>query len=457
MSLITDLLEKGSITPVRPVKSFEAASVDKAFRYMQSGQHIGRIAISLRKSPAESAIGEVSNRPKKIELDESASYLLVGGLGGIGRAVSTWMVENGARHLVYLSRNAGLNPEHDQFMKELGDMGCDVQFLQGSVIDMNDVAKAIKETTPPIKGILQMSMVLQDESFPNMTAEQWNTVTSVKVQGTWNLHNATVSAGLDLDFFVLFSSLSGAVGQPGQTSYASANTFLDAFAQYRRNLGLPACAIGIGPVRDVGVVSRNVGLMRKMESTGYKALTEQEVLDALQIAMTAKHQLSDQNGNSFIDKNSFVVGLESTVPLNSPANRAIWRRDRRMAIYHNTSSGDATDAKGSNANLKMYIANAKAEPSILKTAEASSFFAAEIGKSLFSLLMKPEEDLNTSLSLIDLGMDSLVAIELRSWWKQAFGFDISVLEMRGIGTLEALGQHAAKGLIGVIATEGADA
>ncbi|KAI4255784.1 MAG: hypothetical protein L6R42_006560, partial [Xanthoria sp. 1 TBL-2021] len=101
--------------------------------------------------------------------------------------------------------------------------------------------------------------------------------------------------------------------------------------------------------------------------------------------------------------------------------------------------------------------NAKADSSTLKSAETVAFLAHEIGKKLFSLLMKPEEDLDASLSLVDLGMDSLVGIELCAWWKQVFGFKISVLEMLGKGTLEALGEHAAEGLVLAIHAERGDA
>ena len=453
MHSIIKLVQKGCISPVHPIKSFEAASTDKAFRYMQSGQHIGRIAVSLRSPEGESLITEISDRQADLRLDDSASYLLIGGLGGLGRAVSTWMVERGARHLIYLSRSAGHSLEHESFVNELNSMGCQVQLIPGSVTNANDVTKAVKEATRPLKGILQMSMVLQDASLPLMTLDQWNAATSVKVQGTWNLHSATVSEGLDLDFFVLFSSLSGLVGQPGQANYASANTFLDAFVQYRTNLGLPASAIDIGAVRDVGVVSRSSGLMQKMESGGYKPLNEQEVLDALQISMTASRSQVQDVGSGFVDKNNFVLGLGSTVPLDSPMSRAIWRRDRRMAIYHNRGSGESAEGMATSATIQWYIASAKADPSILRTPEASAFFAVEIGKSLFRLLLKSEEDLNTSLSLIDLGMDSLVAIELRAWWRQVFGFEISMLELRGMGTLEALGQHAADGLLAAMVVE----
>lgn len=442
--------QKRLISPVHPIKVFDAVSPYNAFKYMQPGQHIGRICMSIRGSSESTKLdAAIPDRPNAMKLSDLASYLLIGGLGGLGRAISKWMIEHGARHLIYLSRNAGSGVDDKLFVNELDSMGCQVQLVQGSVTNPEDVARAVEGATRPLKGVLQLSMVLRDENFSKMTLDQWNAANLPKVHGTWNIHNATVSAGLDLDFFVLFSSLSGIIGQPGQANYASGNTFLDAFVQYRTNLGLPASAIDIGAIADVGYISQNRELMQKMAATGFKALKEQELLDALLVAMTrTKMGKTESNNQSsrFVDRNNFVLGLGSTVPLNSPTNRAIWRRDRRMAIYHNTA-GDNFDTATSSASLKSYIASAKVDNSILKTADATAFFANEIGKRLFALLLKSEEGLNISLSLADLGMDSLVGIELRSWWKQAFGFDISVLEMLGMGTLEALGQHAAERLM----------
>ena len=448
--------QEGRISSIRPVEVFDASSPYNAFKYMQPGQHIGRICMSIRDSPETTNFdATILDGPRTLKLLGSVSYLLVGGLGGLGRAVSTWMVEHGARNLIYLSRNAGSVPDDVTFVHELNSMGCQVQLVQGSVTKLEDVSRAIACATYPLKGILQMSMFLRDEHFFKMTLDQWNAATLPKVQGTWNLHNATINAGLDLDFFVLFSSLSGTIGQPGQANYASGNTFLDAFVQYRTNLGLPASAMDIGAVGDVGYISQDPELMHKMAATGFKVLKEQEVLDALVVAMTSKDIAKNEcrtHGSRFVDRNSFAIGLGSTVPLDNPANRAVWRKDRRMATYHNTS-GSNVDVATSSASLKTYIASAKANTSILRGAEATNFFASEIGKRLFTLLMKPEEDLDTSLSLVSLGMDSLVGIELRSWWKQSFGFDIGVLEMLGMGTLEALGRHAADGLMQVILAE----
>lgn len=99
------------------------------------------------------------------------------------------------------------------------------------------------------------------------------------------------------------------------------------------------------------------------------------------------------------------------------------------------------------------MARAKEYVSILSSEEATTFLAQEIGKKLFMFLLKSPEDLDTSASLSQLGMDSLVGVEMRSWWRQAFGFDISVLELLGMGNLDGLGKHAAEGFLKTLSEE----
>lgn len=454
MASIADIVGEGKLPALTPLKVFSADSAQEAFRFMRPGQHIGRICLSLRENRNGPLKATITPAPRILSLDSTASYLLIGGLGGLGRAISSWMVEHGARHLIYLSRNAGRGANDKSFEAELNSMGCNVQFICGSVTNAEDVQRAITESPLPLNGILQMSAVFRDENFSKMSIDQWNEASSPKVQGTWNLHAAVASRAIHLDFFVLFSSLSGTVGQPGQANYASANTFLDAFVQYRRNMGLAASAIDIGAVDGIGYISQNGGMMQTMRGLGFKLVKEPELLDALMLAMapedTSRKNLGTQM-NELGDPHTFTLGLGSTTPLNDPANRAIWKRDRRMAIYHNMATS-STAIPTSALSLTAYISNARTDLCILKRPESHNIFATEIGKRIFQLLLKPEEDLDTTRSFADLGVDSLLAIELKQWWRQVFGFDISVLELLNTGSLEALGKFASEGLLKEMST-----
>ncbi|KAJ9252219.1 hypothetical protein DTO207G8_4834 [Paecilomyces variotii] len=458
---ILDLYGKGHISPL-PTTIFPASQTQDAFRFMEKGLHIGRVGVAIKEAAEETGIISfpTTKRALAVSFPGSASYLMIGGLGGIGRAVSTWMVDHGAREIIYMSRSAGLTNKDDAFVHELQSMGCSVRLVSGDVTKLEDVNEAIAAAAYPLKGIVQMSMVVANENYTRMSFSEWTASVAPKVQGTWNLHNASVAAGLDLDFFLMFSSVSGIVGQAGQANYASGNSFLDAFAQYRNDMGLAASVVDMGAVEEVGWISEHQGMMGKMSRSGFKPVSEQEVIDAMAIAMLAYNKpdqaakkvlvTSSKNNFYFLHKNTFLVGLALLIPLHDPSNYVIWKKDRRMASYHNNSVVGVT--AGSTDVLKSFLANAQADPSILKSAEASKLFAVEIGKKLLDLLLKPQEDLNTSLPLLDLGLDSLVALELRAWIKQVLAFDLPVLEMMSIGSLDILGQHAANEMFR-IATE----
>ncbi|KAG6168183.1 Type I Iterative PKS [Claviceps purpurea] len=456
---ILDFYGKGFISPL-PRKIFPAHQTQDAFRFMEKGQHIGRVGVTIKTAGEDEAETTFQSTSKvlKVAFSPSASYLMVGGLGGIGRAVSTWMVEHGAREIIFMSRSAGLTNEHEDFIKELESMGCAVKLHRGDVTKLEDVERAIYIASHPVKGIVQMTMVLADENFTQMSYQKWMAATAPKVQGTWNLHNASMAARLDLDFMVMFSSISGIVGQAGQANYASANSFLDAFAQYRNGLGLAASVVDMGAVEDIGWLSEHQEMIGVLSRAGMKPLLEQEVIDAMAVSMLV-HNKPPENATptaqlaasstmneafGFSHKNTFVVGLALLVPLHDPSNYVIWKKDRRMASYHNNSTVAA--AASSTDALKTYLNHAKADPSILKSPDAAHFFAVEIGKKLLHLLLKPDTEdalLKTSMPLTDLGLDSLVALELRAWMKQVFSFDLPILKMMSIGSLDVLGQYTA--------------
>lgn len=147
-----------AIGPIKPMKVFDARQIVDVFKYMQKGQHIGKIVVTMPNDPQELGVRAVKHG---LHLRPEASYLLVGGLGGLGRATSTWMVERGARNLVFLSRSAGKSEGDQLFFRELEAQGCLVQAFSGSISFLDDVKRAVENTAAPLAGVIHMSMVLK--------------------------------------------------------------------------------------------------------------------------------------------------------------------------------------------------------------------------------------------------------------------------------------------------------
>jgi NADP-dependent 3-hydroxy acid dehydrogenase YdfG/aryl carrier-like protein len=362
------------------------------------------------------------------------------------------MVQQGARNLIFLSRSADKDDQRYQdFTNEIESMGSTVQFVQGSVTRQADVERAIDEALAPVKGIINMTMALRDKPFLQMTIEDWNTAIEPKAKGTWNIHEITKSRRLELDFLVLFSSLSGIVGWIGQANYCSANTFLDAFSQYRTNQGLPCTTITLGVMEGVGVMTNNVELLRKMQGSGWRANQESELIEAVDSAIqlqTCKRDIKQESASSSpkaVDKTRFILGIYPTVPFSSPDSNTQLRADVRMAVYHNSKRQTSKSTVPEDA-LRTLLSTAKKDASVFESSESVSLLAMEIGKKLCSLLLRPDDDLSISMKTVELGLDSMVAIEMCAWWKLTFGLDMSILEVVSMGTLEALGKRAAEDL-----------
>ncbi|KAI1488819.1 hypothetical protein F5X96DRAFT_684632 [Biscogniauxia mediterranea] len=459
LSQTMQLLRSGSIAPLPVSQVFPASELQQAVKSMQPGTHTGKTVVSVR-SP-ELQLGVVAAAPPQpLRLDPAASYLVAGGLGGLGRSFCVWLAQRGARHLTILSRSAGAGARDADFEREVSSMGCAVQLVRGDVTDASDVGRAVAAASAaaPLRGVVNMSMVLRDQALGRMSYEEWSACVAPKVRGTWALHGAT--EGLPLDFFLLFSSLSGATGQPGQANYAAANTFLDAFVQFRAGRGLPCSAVDIGAIEGAGYLSENEALLKKMQGTGWRALSERELFWGLERAiLCALRQKNDatttttalaaiESGRDFVDPHNFLLGIAPVVPLSSPDASARHRRDRRMAVYHNASGNETSSSSSSSeGGLAALIAAGKENPALFKGADAATLIARETGKKIFSLLLKTDEEPDITVGLSELGMDSLIAIDMRTWWRQTLGFDISVLEMLAMGTLEALGKKGADGLL----------
>ncbi|KAK0385887.1 hypothetical protein NLU13_7064 [Sarocladium strictum] len=468
-----ELYRRGWVRPIHPLTCFEAEQIEEAFRFMQKGKHIGKLVVRM---PADvSRLPCVRVPEGGLVLKPDASYLLVGGLGGLGRSVASWLVDHGAKHLVFLSRSGGgissSNPETRGLVEELGASGCSVQLVKGSVAIRSDVDRAIKEAKAPVAGIIQMSMVLRDSAFEQMSHEDWVEAAAPKTQGTWNLHESSADAA-SLDFFVLFSSISGSVGNPGQANYASANTFLDAFVQYRHSQGLPASVLDVGVMGEVGHVSENAAVREHFKARHTYLVSETELLDSLELAIRRSRGSSGRSKRGaaywgYVNRSQLGVGFRSTEPIAAPGNRTMWKHDSRMALYRNLERASSAAAaamndpgadgklvegaaKDKDYQLKALMATATEDTSILKQEASIALIARQLVATLCEFMMKEaeEQDLETWAQgpLSALGMDSLVATELRNWCRQRFGLGLSVLEIMRAPSVRNLAASVAEGL-----------
>ncbi len=240
---IVAAVERGELSPL-PHRTFDAADTVLAFRLMARAGHIGKVVI-------RQGVGEPTQR-----ITSDATYLIVGGLGGLGLLVAERLVERGARHLALMGRRPPGAAE-EATLGRLVEQGVQVLVLSGDVANPGDVARVMARMAsecPPLRGVIHAAGVLDDGVLVQQTRDRFVRVMAPKVAGGWNLHEAT--AGLDLDFFIQFSSIASLLGSQGQGNHAAANAFLDALASHRRARGLPALSINWGAWADVGAAAR---------------------------------------------------------------------------------------------------------------------------------------------------------------------------------------------------------
>jgi acyl transferase domain-containing protein len=236
-----------------------------------------RLAPRLKPVPRTSAV-------TKPELRADATYLITGGLGDLGLEVAKWMARRGAGSIALMGRSEPSNAAA-WVVEEIRTAGTKVLTIQCDVANEPELSAALESIGAqlgPLRGVVHAAGVLEDAAVENQTWARYAKVFAPKVQGAWNLHRLTL--GKPLDFFVLFSSAACLLGSPGQTNYAAANAYLDALARHRKSLGMPALSIDWGPWKETGMTAGSAGASRWRES-GISGMSPAEALEKLEVLL----------------------------------------------------------------------------------------------------------------------------------------------------------------------------
>lgn len=218
-----------------------------------------------------------------LRLDPAGSYLVTGGLGGLGLQVAQWLVDQGVRHLVLAGRRGVTTPAVQAALQALTEAGAQVTVVQADVAELADARRLIAacQAIAPLRGIMHAAGVIDDGLLVQQTPARFAHVMAPKVAGTWHLH--TLTHDLPLDFFVCFSSVASLLGNSGQSNYAAANAFMDALAQQRQKEGRPALSINWGGWADVGLAAE---LVKQTAAAGLGAIAPDQGVALLGLLMT---------------------------------------------------------------------------------------------------------------------------------------------------------------------------
>ena len=412
---IVSRVDQGELAPL-PHATWPVTNAPDAFRFMQNGKHIGKVVLSLR----DQAVTAVPSEDEPVAFRADGTYLITGGMGGFGLAVARWMASRGAGNLVLLGRRGAHATDAKQAIADIEQLGARVIVRAGDVTKANDVAAVLAEIDrdlPPLRGVLHAAMVLEDALLINLDRDAMNRVLAPKISGSWNLHEQT--AGRPLDLFVMFSSLSSVFGHAGQANYAAANAFLDALAWHRRALGLPALTVNWGYLGDVGYLADRGQLGERLERQGVSSFSVAEALALLEKVLQRMHtQVSVMRVNWDRWRGLGVTGRIS-------------KRFAHLCHEHSARSGE----------LPPRVLPSLEAIRSANTGERTKLVETVVRDKVARVLGTTAERLDGEASLLQLGIDSLMAVELRNWIENELRVNVQIVELMRRPSVSSLVEH----------------
>ncbi|MBT2414817.1 type I polyketide synthase [Streptomyces sp. ISL-12] len=402
---LAGLLADGTLPPL-PVTDHPVTEAASAFHAMASARHTGKLVLTW---PTEGT-DTLPVRPEDVPVVRpDASYLVTGGLGGLGLLVARWLAERGAGAVVLTSRGAptaAVRAELDALAQE---SGVRVEVVSGDLAEpgvADRLVRAALATGHALRGVVHAAAVVEDATVANLSADLLERVWRPKATGAWLLHHATT--GQELDWWVTFSSAASLLGNPGQGAYAAANAWLDEFTSWRRAQGLPATCVNWGPWAEVG---RGTG----MADRGYAMITPAEGIAALERLLAHDR---DRTACTPVDLSRWLDSYPAT-----------GRTAFFTALAAATAGTDAADGRGDLLDALCAADGAEGRERVL---------LPRVVEHIAAVLRLPADRFDADTSLVTLGLDSLMAIALRNRLQRELSLDIPTTVMWTHPTASAL-------------------
>jgi acyl transferase domain-containing protein/NADPH:quinone reductase-like Zn-dependent oxidoreductase/NADP-dependent 3-hydroxy acid dehydrogenase YdfG/acyl carrier protein len=409
------LFAEGVLHPL-PYLRFSAERVVDAFRSMQQAKHIGKLVVDLTTAPQTLK----PPIPACWQAKADASYLVTGGLTGFGFETARWLLQQGAGKVILAARRGVNTPGLAEKLEQLGAWQARVEVVALDVSDTEAVSHLCAQyadtnkTAFPLRGIIHAAMVLDDALMQNLDAERMASVITPKVAGAWHLHQATYKQ--TLDFFVVYSSVTTVLGNAGQANYVAANAAMESLVRTRRGQGLPGTALLWGPIGDAGYLTEHQHVLDSLEArTGGQAITTAQALDVL-----ARCLRSGESGLA-------VMSLSGTAL-------------QRILPTHSLNRFAYLTAEGGRAEVleeDQLIEKLKT----LSSDEALSQLSTVIAEEVAQVLNLSVTKIDTQRSLFDMGLDSLMAVELALGIEKRLGIRLSAMALNEGPTVTRLAER----------------
>ncbi|WP_167768707.1 type I polyketide synthase [Nocardia sp. CS682] len=408
MTKVIEAVNAGTL-PALPHTDFDATEVAAAFRYMVTAKQIGKIVVEYQPD-TELLVHPTSNGAETFDAD--GTYLITGGYSGFGLRTAEWLVEKGVRTVVLVGRRGQIDEENAAPIEAMRAQGVNVVLERADVSIEAEVEGLLERIAPlpPLRGIYHAAMVLADGPLAGMTEEQFLRTVQPKVDGAWHLHNHT--RDLELDAFVMYSSMSWNVGTPGQANYAAANGFLEALATHRRELGLPALTINWGALAEVGFVARNK--LDTLARLGWTPILPDHALEFVGRCLAQGVTSTSVFGVNWAKMNQVMPIIRSSPRL------------AHLAIADTVGTASTGGTEGLRAELLELDEDAR-QPRLVEA----------LSQQISRIFDMPIDRLAHDVALTDLGMDSLMAGQIRNALAKHLDIDFPTMGlMRGPTLIE---------------------